>query len=678
MGFRVVGPFIKGRVAGPSRPEELRVNIFKTPLDAEHRVWPHFRALSYAWGDPRERVDLLVVGLDDDPSSPVTSPPRRLPVTQNLATALSYIVQPDRFQVLWVDAVCINQDDLDERAEQVQLMPQIYESAEMVYGWVGPPTDDSNLAINLLHTISNSIDVDWQRYEIRPKESRWTREMPGYVRLLLDPNFPLSWDGPESQALESFFDRSCFERLWVRQEITLGGKRSLLMCGESSIDWWTFRKAAILLKQKITDHDHPRLAYRRNRNDLIMDICIHNSVWLGHLLRQMQRAMCTDPRDRVYGIFGILPKASAPLANRIKPDYLKPVVEVYKDLVLADKAVTARADLLSECRMPKNTTSGWKPSWVPDWSSSRNRSLTLIQQCADGQSAVEVLYVDQDSLHSHNSRCYLNPRFDCLHQRDEKENESAPGQTPPLPPSVAFIKKAAETLDLSPDAPYRPVPRGSIAEALCYAISGGGLVKDHVSEEMIASDAPSLAQFKRVVNFALGFSDEDMKPGAAQPDEAVKREVLACASIMAKECSENILFITEEGHVGAGPAATRPGDQIAVILGCMRPLLLRCRNRDEDVMANSKEEKSEQSTDAFSIVGPCHAHGLNWGEAILGPLPQGTTLIWSFSGPFGNPDPAFRDRDVKRGDSGGPAGRLGPAEDRRSEVLVRTETSVSC
>ena len=44
----------------------------------------------------------------------------------------------------------------------------------------------------------------------------------------------------------------------------------------------------------------------------------------------------------------------------------------------------------------------------------------------------------------------------------------------------------------------------------------------------------------------------------------------------------------------------------------------------------------------YTVVGPCNAHGLNWGEALLGPLPDGVTLIWSPSGPSGDAGPAFR------------------------------------
>lgn len=45
----------------------------------------------------------------------------------------------------------------------------------------------------------------------------------------------------------------------------------------------------------------------RGRTQLVTDTCIHSRAWLGQPLWQLQRAACADPRDRVYGILGILP-----------------------------------------------------------------------------------------------------------------------------------------------------------------------------------------------------------------------------------------------------------------------------------------------------------------------------------------------------------------------------------
>lgn len=93
-------------------------------------------------------------------------------------------------------------------------MAEIYTSSKHVLAWLGPSTHDSNVAMNLLHWISDSIDVDWMSFEIHNKELQRTVGAEFiYFKLLLDLTFKLPWDGPESQALESLFNRPWFERL---------------------------------------------------------------------------------------------------------------------------------------------------------------------------------------------------------------------------------------------------------------------------------------------------------------------------------------------------------------------------------------------------------------------------------------------------------------------------------
>jgi hypothetical protein len=91
---------------------------------------PTFFALSYVWGDPARTQEILVDG-------------KRLGITENLYKALR-VLQRDAMGDLkvWADAVCINQNDLAERSDQVFLMREIYHSAAEVRIWLGPSTTD--------------------------------------------------------------------------------------------------------------------------------------------------------------------------------------------------------------------------------------------------------------------------------------------------------------------------------------------------------------------------------------------------------------------------------------------------------------------------------------------------------------------------------------------------------
>jgi hypothetical protein len=78
-------------------------------------------------------------------------PAATLQVGQNLWSALRYIRRPEKSRVIWIDAICINQnDDDDERGEQVKRMADIYRWASRVVVWLGLPSNKSSLAMTTL------------------------------------------------------------------------------------------------------------------------------------------------------------------------------------------------------------------------------------------------------------------------------------------------------------------------------------------------------------------------------------------------------------------------------------------------------------------------------------------------------------------------------------------------
>ena len=117
---------------------ELRVVSLHNP--------PSYEALSYTWGkstsDPQP-----VIYINDNVS---------LPLTDNLHNALKRLRRRFRTRVLWIDALCINQEDLAERASQVSFMGETYKSARGVCVWLGDTSD-----ISLSNQIHVSITPLW-------------------------------------------------------------------------------------------------------------------------------------------------------------------------------------------------------------------------------------------------------------------------------------------------------------------------------------------------------------------------------------------------------------------------------------------------------------------------------------------------------------------------------------
>ena len=104
---------------------------------------PSYEALSYCWGDAKDTRQVYCEGAV-------------LHVTTSLYTGLKRLRKEDVVRVLWADAVCINQGDIDERNKHVQLMSRIYAQPSAVVVWLG---DDTSGLDGLHECIRGALDI---------------------------------------------------------------------------------------------------------------------------------------------------------------------------------------------------------------------------------------------------------------------------------------------------------------------------------------------------------------------------------------------------------------------------------------------------------------------------------------------------------------------------------------
>jgi hypothetical protein len=198
---------------------DIHCQLHKTDL---HRNSPPlYEALSYAWGSEE---DLVVIQIGKG----------TLSVRKNLADALQHLRYPDRPRTLWIDAICVNQQDLDERSQQVQRMAGIYIRAQCVVVWLGLEAEDSSWALRTLNRIGLMIDPDWLDDSIKSSdEARAVGELHW-----ADRNAFMPYKNRELNPVHRLLERAWFERLWVQQEIGLA-TNAVLMCGVESIPSFT-------------------------------------------------------------------------------------------------------------------------------------------------------------------------------------------------------------------------------------------------------------------------------------------------------------------------------------------------------------------------------------------------------------------------------------------------------
>jgi hypothetical protein len=334
---------------------DVHCQLHKTKLDKNSP--PRYEALSYTWGSAEDPVAIYVEK-------------GTLPVTQNLAGALQHLRYSDRPRILWVDAICVNQQDLEERSQQVPRMADIYTLAESVVVWLGPEGDDSSWALRTLNNIGSMVDADWTEITMRPSDEAVAAGELHWA----DQNATMLFKSGELVPAHHLLGRTWFERLWIRQEIMLATK-AVLICGFNTMPWLRFRNAIFYLHAKVRDEQHvidSRPSVFRQFWDRIMLIYVlcfspHMSFSLDQQIIRTKDCKCSDPRDRIYALLSI---TQIQKGVTINVDYTRRTDEVYRDVVL--QYYKSNLFLLTDCEMQNPPSE--RPSWVPNWEIRRSTS----------------------------------------------------------------------------------------------------------------------------------------------------------------------------------------------------------------------------------------------------------------------------------------------------------------
>ena len=134
---------------------------------------PSYIALSYVWGDIRK-------------TTPITVDDAEIHVTTNLLAALRRMSAWDHGTYFWIDALCINQSNTEEKGHQVSIMRNIYQQAMFVTMWLGVEQDDSNLAMSMIEA--------WGRaYYSTDKDLDSKSRVAAALAMLNDPFDEAAW-----------------------------------------------------------------------------------------------------------------------------------------------------------------------------------------------------------------------------------------------------------------------------------------------------------------------------------------------------------------------------------------------------------------------------------------------------------------------------------------------------
>ena len=319
---------------------------------------PPYVCLSYTWGDPKLRRPILV-------GSCVAQ------VTDNLAIALEHLQHVDKTLILWIDALCIDQADNNEKSKQVQKMASIYRNAAVVIAWLGRETPLTKEAIDYCLLLDRAGGIG----------AISTSEWPDRI---IDDNHDTLRHAPMPAILE-LARRPWFSRVWVLQEFVVN-RHCAFLSGSKYIDKRVIilgiffclgftHELDVLFAQSFHRAFGGVLRFTTGTTNPL-DLDEENDTHAIYGLLSGASLEASDPRDFVYSYSSLLSDA---FRQRVAIDYTRPVGEVYTDLAAAITSTTEDSDGwnwqrgMSSSRYVSLGRARYDfqlPSWVPDWSNT--------------------------------------------------------------------------------------------------------------------------------------------------------------------------------------------------------------------------------------------------------------------------------------------------------------------
>ncbi|KAI0467106.1 heterokaryon incompatibility protein-domain-containing protein [Xylaria cf. heliscus] len=567
----------------PIRPTEFRLvrllpeimsmincEIIHTSFGTNQKTQEYI-AVSYTWGDVDPSIKIQVNGLP-------------FYITPNLHGALRRLRKRSEPVMLWVDALCINQRNNEEQSQQVALMTAIYGRAKSVAAWLGPKSDNSELAFELIRGLSSSSISKSVMIADKKRQHHFT-------------------------ALVNLFERDFWSRLWIVQEI-INARTAYVYCGDSVVSWDVLEAVCVDLQRHKADirrhFPQGKMKDSRQGRSYAHVLCSQGPASLIILrpsanngcesllkaLRICRTKLAADPRDKVFGVLGILPED---VQGYLRPNYNSSLREVYTTVVDLIVHSTHRVDIICDAiYYPIYTSTVKLPTWVPDWSfipsTTALGSSSIFSAASDVDAEFEFLNLPQ--------RTHL--KVAAIYIDQLKIRGTAVGTFCTLDDYLmAFLHWQANPFAWLVSDEVDPKVRKQNDEAFCRTLAMGGVsdtqgkstwqeICYYVFTSLISDRLPSISlndHLKAHTNPVEGISPQD------------RRNILQdnCASNMQGRC----FFTTTKKLMGMGSGFMRDGDIICVPLGCKTPIILR-----------------EDGNNEYRLVGDAYIDGYMTGRAV--------------------------------------------------------------
>lgn len=328
----------------------IECSLGHTVLDQLSSKFVPYLALSYCWGDTHDTVNIDLGFPTADESHII----QKFRITRNLHAALLALRSSTESRILWIDAICISQDDPKEKTHQVGLLSLIFSYARDVVVWLGEEDRDSNIImraqylaravlLDQVDSTSKAIPIDLANEElVRTWWKLFIASATEDEDLRID--IPSRHEDAVCKALydsiDQFLQRPWFRRIWVFQEVLLAPRRVpgepfvMMVAGKSAMIWSDWAKLARLC------YKAPCVQTQERRN-----LTWFNGAWYKPTLLRGQanyayyfdrtrKFLSTDPRDKLFALLHLAKDTHSRVGAHphFAPDYEKSLSTIVLEL----------------------------------------------------------------------------------------------------------------------------------------------------------------------------------------------------------------------------------------------------------------------------------------------------------------------------------------------------------
>lgn len=571
--------------------KETKETIFIDLTFDEMRDAPfeQLRRMYYQMGGPKPDGNIICDG-------------QKVTVGAEVNEALRRIRLEDQQRMIWIDALCINQQDIVERNQHVQRMGEIYAKADRVLIWLGEYISDASEATDVLVALNQKIGSFVE-------ETKYLARQSIRMKFLTDPEIKnLRWD-----MLSDFINRAWFGRVWVLQEV-VNAKKATIYATNCAIDWDLF--AAIMTWLRVNDVDSP--LYARGEIDSISTILMIKRLsdlkrdpvkqplpLLQEVLIDSRACQSTLPIDKIYGILGLVSEEEA---SKIEIDYNLDPATLFTRLTLSEISKENGLEILYLCTKSAKQSEVNAPSWVPDWTQPCHHDslVSLKYQCAAAGTSEPNFQIRDRTLISRGRI------FDTIQAVELMRKIPKGAKIPEYSQEALKGENFWERPEQKFDEYFNNATAANrkwLTNAMSIAFPGGTVTKE--SHENLwrafccnrtdSGKVPAAEwsdYFNAFVFCMLQPRDKIEQMEQRQIKEMFFREARFMRSF-GVWCYNRRFYRSEHGRFGWVPDQARPGDRLCVLDGLAVPLVLR-----------------PTESGNFEVVGDAYVQGTMNGEVL--------------------------------------------------------------